>query len=378
MISALTLAQDLIRCPSVTPEDQGALPLLGKALESLGFSVEYFTFQAPNTEPVLNLWAKIGAGSPHLMFAGHTDVVPPGVDWNPPPFHGIVQDGYLHGRGASDMKAAIACFTAAVGSLLQKGPLPGTLSFLITGDEEGPATNGTKMVLKVLEERGETIDLCLIGEPSHPKVMGEMIKIGARGSLNTILKFHGTQGHVAFPELSDSPMDRVLETLNALSTHVLDRGNAHFGPSNLEITSIDTGNMATNVIPKEVTARFNIRFNDEHTSQTLIQWIQETCKAHAGPHTLEFDVSGESFITTPGIWTEMLQRSSQKVTGTLPGLTTLGGTSDGRFIRSMAPTLEFGMPMETMHQVNERVLVEDLVVLEKIYHQFLVDFFKLP
>jgi succinyl-diaminopimelate desuccinylase len=372
------LARDLIRCPSVTPEDAGALGVLAAALERLGFCSERLFFEETGTAAVHNLYAQLGSGGRHFCFAGHTDVVPVGdaAAWSVDPFAGTIENGVLYGRGAADMKSAIAAFVAAVARHKAAGrTLPGTVSLLITGDEEGPAVNGTAKMLKWLNEKGITIDACVVGEPTNPLAVGEMMKIGRRGSLSGILTVYGAQGHVAYPHLADNPIPRLIKMLAALSAEPLDQGSAHFQPSNLEITSVDVGNSATNVIPAQAVARFNIRFNDRHTSGELIAWLRATLDAVGGAYDLATIVSGESFLTAPGALVDLVRTSVEEVTGRAPELSTTGGTSDARFIAKVAPVVEFGLVGQTMHKVDERAKLADIETLTQIYERMLTRFF---
>jgi len=375
----LALAQALIRRPSVTPEDAGALSVLADALTSLGFTCHHLPFAEEGTPEVQNLYARLGDGAPHFCFAGHTDVVPVGDAnaWTADPFAAEVRDGVLFGRGAADMKGAIAAFVAAVARYLAapEGPPRGSISLLITGDEEGPAVNGTRKVLAWLTERGETIDACLVGEPTNPQTFGEMIKIGRRGSLNGTLRVVGTQGHVAYPHQADNPLPRLVEMLHALSSAPLDDGTAHFQPSNLEITSIDVGNQATNVIPAEATAKFNIRFNDLHTSDSLIVWLHGQLDAVGGAYELTTHASGEAFLTPPGPLSDIIVAAVNAATGSKPELSTTGGTSDARFIKDYCAVAEFGLIGRTMHKTDECIEVAVIENLTKIYQDILKRFF---
>ncbi|UEM02710.1 succinyl-diaminopimelate desuccinylase [Skermanella rosea] len=377
-LDPVALTQALVRCPSVTPADAGALDVLRRALEPLGFVCHRLRFEEEGTAPVDNLYARLGTAGPNLCFAGHTDVVPPGdpAAWAADPFAGTIVDGRLYGRGASDMKAAVAAFAAAVARRLGRaGPPPGSISLLITGDEEGPAVNGTRKVLDWLAEKGEVLDACIVGEPTNPNTLGEMIKVGRRGSITGYLTVYGTQGHVAYPHLADNPLPRLVRMLAALTAEPLDRGNAHFQPSTLAITTIDVGNPADNVIPARGSASFNIRFNDEHTSDTLKDWIRRTCDTVGGVYDLKFRVSGESFLTPPGRLSDLVADAVERVTGRRPELSTTGGTSDARFIRSHCPVVEFGIVGQTMHKVDEHVAVADVERLTAIYEAVIDGFF---
>ena len=365
------LAAALIRCPSVTPEDGGARDLLAGWLARLGFAC-HAVDSATGGPLIRNLYARRGADGPNFCFAGHTDVVPAGAGgWSVDPFAATILNGRLYGRGAADMKGAIACFVAAVARFLAGGEPAGSLSLLITGDEEGPAVDGTAKVLEWLGERGETLDWCLVGEPTNPARLGEMIKIGRRGSLNGRLRVFGTQGHAAYPHLADNPIPRLLAMLNALVAAPLDHGSAHFQPSTLTLTTVDVGNAATNVIPAEARAGFNIRFNDLHGAASLEQWIRRTLDGIGGDYDCAIEVSGESFLTEPGPLSAAVAEGIQAVTGLVPEFSTTGGTSDARFIKTLCPVLEFGLVGQTMHKVDEHVALADLEALARIYQAVL-------
>jgi len=378
----VALAAELIRCPSVTPDSGGALDVVQRALELAGFGCHRLVFSAPGTADVDNLFARIGDGVPHLCFAGHVDVVPPGdqVAWTHPPFSGVVEDGELWGRGAVDMKGGVACMmAAALDFLAARGAPPGAISFLITGDEEGPAINGTRKVLDWMAEQGERPDHCLLGEPTNPKALGETIKIGRRGSLSARLAITGAQGHVAYPDQANNPLRGLARVLDWLTELRLDDGTTHFAPSNLEVTSIDTGNAADNVIPAQVAAKFNIRFNDAHTPDSLKDLIAgriaEVLSGTGLAHDLKFHLSGDSFLTDPGPWVEALSAAIADVTGRTPHYDTGGGTSDARFIKDTCPVVEFGLTYGLIHAVGERVAVDDLQQLTAIYRRFLERYF---
>lgn len=378
LVDPLPLARDLIRCPSVTPEDAGALDVLTTALEALGFECHRLQFEEPGTAPVHNLYARLGNSGPNFCFAGHTDVVPVGTGWTVDPYTAEVIDDHLYGRGAADMKGAIACFTAAVArSLKASGQPTGSISLLITGDEEGPAINGTKKVLNWLEDRGEALDACLVGEPTNPTHLGEMIKIGRRGSLNGKLTVYGTQGHAAYPHLADNPIPIMLRLLTALTAEPLDSGTETFQPSTLTLTSVDVGNDATNVIPADARAAFNIRFNDNHSGESLSAWLNKTLDqaADGADFALDIQISGESFVTPPGPLSDLVSQAVTEVTGKTPELSTSGGTSDARFIRAACPVCEFGMVGQTMHKADERASMSDLEDLTKIYGLIIDRFF---
>ena len=366
----LGLAQALVRRPSVTPADEGAMDVLAEALESLGFVCHHIR-SATNGPEIRNLYARLGAGSPNFCFAGHTDVVPPGKGWSHDPFAAEVVDGILYGRGAADMKGGIACFVAAVARLLEDGPPRGSVSLLITGDEEGPAVDGTVKVLDWLKERGETLDLCLVGEPTNPECLGDMIKIGRRGSLNCRLTVSGTQGHSAYPHLADNPIPRLLGMLRRLTEAPLDQGNAHFQASTLALTTVDVGNAAANVIPAEACAGFNIRFNDMHSGGSLTRWIEGIVAEAGGSTDIRIEVSGDSFLTPPGPLSECLSESIREVTGRTPELSTSGGTSDARFIKNHCPVVEFGLVGRSIHKVDEHAAVAEMETLTEIYHRVL-------
>lgn len=362
----VALAQDLIRRPSVTPADAGALDVIEAALTTAGFTVERMRFGE-----IDNLYARRGTEAPNFCFAGHSDVVPPGdaAAWSADPFGAQIKDGRLYGRGAADMKGAIASFIAAAADFPQAR---GSISLLITGDEEGIATDGTVKVLEWLAKQGEKLDHCLVGEPTNPDALGDMIKIGRRGSLNAMLSVSGTQGHVAYPERADNPIPRLVAILSDLTAKPLDRGTAHFPPSNLEITSVDVGNKTTNVIPARATARFNIRFNDTHTGASLKAWIEKTV---AGRATIEFQHSGDAFVIAPGPFVHLVSEAIKAETGKTPELSTSGGTSDARFITKYCPVLEFGLAGRTMHKVDEHVKVADIAALANIYRRILTRYF---
>jgi succinyl-diaminopimelate desuccinylase len=364
----LPLAQALIRCRSVTPEDDGAQALLAAELERLGFAVAHLPF---GTTP--NLFARMGDSGPHLCFAGHTDVVPPGeAGWSADPFAGEVRDGVLVGRGACDMKGAIAAFVAATAEHVSRRS--GSISLLISGDEEGPARDGTVRVLEWMEAHGQLPDLCLVGEPTNPARLGDVIKIGRRGSLNAEIRVEGTQGHVAYPDRADNPVHRLVRALDALIAAPLDAGNAWFQPSSLQITSVDVGNKATNVVPADARARLNIRFNDMHTGAALEAWLRAAIGQHCPRFVLDVDVSGEAFLTEPGPLVDRLRRAIAGATGHEPVLDTGGGTSDARFIARYCPVAEFGLVGATMHKADECVPVEELRQLASIYRAILAEF----
>ena len=380
----VALTQALIRCESVTPHEGGALTLLQNMLEPAGFVCHRLPFTEPGTPDIDNLYARLGNGRPHLSFAGHTDVVPVGDEkaWTVPPFSGEIRDGILYGRGAVDMKGCVAAFTAAALQYVQRhgGSLPrGSLSFLITGDEEGPSINGTIKVLQWLKARDEVIDACLVGEPSNPKALGDEIKIGRRGSLNAELTVYGKQGHAAYPNLADNPVPKLARILDRLSSAPLDNGTANFQPSNLQVTVISVPNTATNVIPAEAHAKLNIRYNDGWTRARIEDWVRDTATRAAAEldskFSLKFSGTGDVFLTTPGPLVETLKSAVKSVTGRTPALTTGGGTSDARFIKDHCPVVEFGLVNATIHQVDEHTSVKDLKDLTQIYGRFIENYF---
>jgi succinyl-diaminopimelate desuccinylase len=374
----VAITRDLIRCRSVTPDEGGALAYLQDLLARAGFEVHRAIFAEPGTAPVDNLYARIGTSRPNLLFAGHTDVVPPGNEsaWPHPPFAGEIADDRLYGRGAVDMKGGIACFVAAtLDHLAANGGKPeGSLSFLITGDEESVAVNGTVKLLKWAAERGETFDHCILGEPSNVEVLGDTIKAGRRGSLNGTLIVSGRQGHVAYPERADNPI-RGLATLIAALQAPLDEGSEHFSPSHLEFTSVDVGNTTVNLIPGEARARFNIRYNDRHSQTALKTLIEQRAKAAAAGrvrYSIEWQPSNaDVFVTKPGPFTELAVSAIAEITGRRPKLSTSGGTSDARFIKDYCPVLEFGLVGQTMHQTDECAPVQDLRTLTAIYRRII-------
>jgi succinyl-diaminopimelate desuccinylase len=379
----VAIARDLIRCRSVTPEDGGALSYLQQILAQAGFTVHRATFAEPGTAPIDNLYARIGAARPNLVFAGHTDVVPPGDEaaWRHPPFGGDIASDKLYGRGAVDMKGGIACFVAAaLQHLAANGgkPKKGSLSLLITGDEESVAVNGTVKLLKWAAERGETFDHCILGEPSNVETLGDTIKAGRRGSLNGTLIVSGRQGHVAYPDRADNPI-RGLVTLIAALQAPLDEGSEHFDPSHLEFTSVDVGNPTVNLIPAEARARFNIRYNDCHSQTALKALIERRAEAATAGHVrFSFDwqsSNADVFVTKPGPFTDLAVAAIAEVARRTPKLSTSGGTSDARFIKDYCPVLEFGLVGQTMHQVDECAPVADLVTLTAIYRRMIDKYF---
>ena len=370
--SALDVLLALLRCRSVTPAEGGALAVLQGFLEPAGFAVHRPTFSEPGTPDVENFYARIGTGAPHIVFAGHTDVVPPGDEaaWRFPPFSGTVADGMVWGRGACDMKGGIAAaVAAALAHVARHGIQRGSISFLVTGDEEGPAVNGTAKLLDWARARGERFDGCILGEPTNPTRMGETIKIGRRGSLTGDLVIEGRQGHVAYPGLADNPIPRMMRALGALAAEPLDAGTAHFDPSNLEVVTVDTGNPSANVIPAACRARFNVRFNDTWRPDTLSAEIRRRLAAAGiGAHRLTFaPCNALAFVTAPGPLTRIVAEAVEVETGVVPALSTTGGTSDARFITRDCPVVEFGLVGRTMHAVDESVDLADLEALQRIY-----------
>ena len=380
----LNLSKDLIKFQSITPKDSGAINFVKKKLEALGFKCKILKFSDKKTRtPILNLYAKKGTKAPNICFAGHTDVVPPGnlKDWTTNPFKPIVKNGILIGRGANDMKSSIACFITAVSEFIKVYPkYPGSISFLITGDEEGYAINGTKKVVDYLKKKRELINFCVVGEPTNPKKLGEMIKIGRRGSLSGIIQIFVTQGHIAYPHLSNNPINTLVKICGILKAKPLDKGNKNFQPSNLEFTSIDVKNNAHNVIPSSAKANFNIRYNNLHTENSLrkkiLYVIKKICKKNNCKFKIEFIGSGEAFLTKPNKAIYQVQKIIKKITKINPIFSTTGGTSDARFIRKISPCLEFGLVNKTMHKIDECVPVKDLKKLKKIYFSILNEFFK--
>jgi succinyl-diaminopimelate desuccinylase len=379
----VAIARDLLRCPSVTPAEGGALRFLETTLKNAGFTVHRMTFSEPGAEDVENLYARIGSAAPHLMFAGHTDVVPPGDEtaWAHPPFSGAVDNGQLYGRGAVDMKGGIACAVAAVLDHLgaNGGKPKGSISFLITGDEEGIAVNGTPKLLEWAAERGEKFDHCILGEPSNQEELGDTIKVGRRGSLNGRLIVTGKQGHVAYPQRADNPIRGLVKLIEALQSEPLDNGNANFQPSHLEFTTVDVGNKTVNLIPGEAHARFNVRFNDWHTLDSLKALLEQRAATAGGGKVnfvFKFEPSNASvFVTKPGPFTELVANAAAGVTGRKPELSTTGGTSDARFITAFCPVVEFGLVGQTMHAINERVPIADLRMLTTIYRKIINKYF---
>ena len=377
LVNELKLAKKLISKPSITPKDAGTINLLAKNLQSLGFKCQIMNFKN-----IKNLYAKLGKSSPNFCYAGHTDVVPPGKisDWSVNPFIPTVKNNKLIGRGANDMKASIACFVAAVSRFkIKNKKFKGSISLLITGDEEGVAINGTKKVIEYLKKKKEKINFCIVGEPTNPNKLGEMIKIGRRGSITGRLTIIGTQGHVAYPHRANNPSDTIIRILKKLKETKLDNGTKNFQASNLEVTKININNHADNVIPGSANAVFNIRFNNKHSSNSLKRKLNVIFKSISKKakckFNIKYEVSGESFLTKPNKTTYMIQNTIKKITKIKPKLSTTGGTSDARFIRKIAPCLEFGLVGKTMHKVDESVPITDLKKLTKIYESILENYF---
>lgn len=375
-VDPIELAQKLIKCPSITPHDKGALRVIEKALKPMGFNCHYLEFSDEEHPTVKNLYARRGNNGKHLCFAGHTDVVPTGdtKSWTHAPFSAKIVDEKLYGRGAVDMKGAIACFIAATSEFLdeQGFSFEHSISFLITGDEEGDAVNGTKKMLNWLKERREAIDACIVGEPTNPQNIGDMIKIGRRGSVTINITVLGVQGHVAYPDLAANPAPYLIKILDALSKHTLDEGTEYFDPSNLEIVHIHIDNSADNVIPEKATARINIRFNDQHYSEDLIGWVSRICSDTVrNNEKISFEmysrVSGEAFLTEPGLLSDTMLMAVEETLNTTPTISTTGGTSDARFIKDICPVVEFGLINTTAHKIDEHISIDDLQKLKTVY-----------
>ncbi|MCR5877698.1 succinyl-diaminopimelate desuccinylase [Phenylobacterium sp. J367] len=376
-IDAVELTRDLIRRPSVTPADAGAMDVVQQALEGLGFACRRMRFGE-----IENLYARFGTARPNLCFAGHTDVVPVGdaAAWSKDAFAAEVVEGVLIGRGAVDMKSAIAAFAAAAAKAIAAGEVTGSLSFLITGDEEGVALDGTKKVVEALQAEGEVIDHCVVGEPTSAETFGDMVKVGRRGSINAEITVEGVQGHVAYPHRAANPVPVLVKLLAALQARRLDDGYPEFQPSNLEVTMIDVPNTATNVIPGVAKARLNIRFNPSHTGQALADWIEAEARTAAegfkGQVTVTPQISGEAFLTEPGPFTEVVSQAVEDAAGRAPELSTSGGTSDARFIRALCPVVEVGLVGRTMHQVDERAPVDEIRQLQAVYEALIRRYFE--
>ena len=382
-INELQLAKELIKFPSITPVDAGVMKFLEKKLKKLGFKTKIIEFKEKGFQPVKNLYARLGTKSPNFMFAGHVDIVPPGniKDWSINPFKPSIKNGHLIGRGANDMKSSIAAFVSAVSTFLNTDyNFNGSISLLITGDEEGDAVNGTKKVVDYLKKKREKINFCLVGEPTNPNKLGEMIKVGRRGSLTGKLTIFGLQGHVAYPHRANNPSTIIVKILKELKDIEFDKGTKNFQPTNLEVTKININNTADNVIPANAEATFNIRFNNKHSSssikKTLNKIFKKISKKHKSKFKIEYRVSGEAFLTKPNKTTFMVQNIIRNITNIKPKLSTTGGTSDLRFIKAICPGLEFGLVGKTMHKVDEAVSLKDLKNLTKIYLNILQSYFK--
>ena len=382
-INELKLAKELIKFPSITPVDAGIMKFLEKNLRNLGFKTKILEFKEKGFHPVKNLYARLGSKEPNFMFAGHVDIVPPGniKDWTINPFRPSIKNGHLIGRGANDMKSSIAAFVSAVSTFLSKNKkLNGSISLLITGDEEGDAVNGTKKVVEYLKKRKEKINFCLVGEPTNPNKLGEMIKIGRRGSITGKIKIIGEQCHVAYQHRGNNPSTTIVQILKEIKDIKFDKGNKHFQPTNLEVTKINIENDADNVIPGSAEATFNIRFNNRHSSNSIKRRLNKIFKKitrkNKSKFKIDYRVSGEAFLTKPNKTTFMIQNTIKKITKLKPKLSTTGGTSDLRFIRKISPGLEFGLVGRTMHKTDEAVSLKDLKNLTKIYESILKDYFK--
>ena len=382
-INELQLAKELIKFPTVTPIDAGIMKFLEKKLKTLGFKTKILEFKEKNSKPVKNLYARLGNKGPNFCYAGHLDVVPAGnlKDWTVNPFNPSIKKGFLIGRGANDMKSSVAAFVSAVSNFISKGrQFNGSISLLITGDEEGVAINGTKKVVEYLRKKKEKIDFCLVGEPTNPNKLGEMIKIGRRGSMTGKLTIIGIQGHVAYPDRANNPSTALVQILKELKEIKFDNGTKDFQPTNLEITKINIDNFADNVIPGSANAKFNIRFNNKHSSNSIKKKIdkiiKKISKKNKSKFNIDYSVSGEAFLTKPNDTTYMIRDEIKKITKIKPKLSTTGGTSDARFIRKIAPCLEFGLVGKTMHKVDEAVSLSDLKKLTLIYSNILKNYFK--
>ena len=383
IFNEIKLAKELIKFPSITPVDAGVIGFLEKKLKRLGFKTKIIEFKEKNFKPVKNLYAKLGNKEPNFCYAGHLDVVPPGnvKNWSVNPFKPSIKKGHLIGRGANDMKSSIAAFVSAVSIFLSKNKkFNGSISLLITGDEEGDAVNGTKKVVEYLRKKKEKINFCLVGEPTNPNKLGEMIKIGRRGSLTGILKIIGIQGHVAYPDRANNPSTTIISILNEIKKIKFDTGTKNFQPTNLEVTKININNTADNVIPQSAEATFNIRFNNKHSSISLKKKLNKIfhkiSKKNKSSYKINYRVSGEAFLTKPNITTLMIQKIIKKITKIKPKLSTTGGTSDARFIKKISPCLEFGLVGKNMHKIDESVSLKDLKTLTIIYENILQKYFK--
>lgn len=379
MHDPVALTADLIRCPSVTPEEAGAIALLDRLLSDAGFRTV-----RTDRNGIANLYARWGSGGPVLGFNGHTDVVPPGdlTNWRHPPFQAAEERGRLYGRGAADMKSGVAAFVTAAIDFVAATPPDGSIVITVTGDEEGEGTDGTAAILDWMDANDERMNHCLVGEPTCPERMGEMVKIGRRGSMTVNLRAYGVQGHAAYPDRAKNPLPALVRLLDRLAGHRLDKGTDHFGPSTLALTTIDVGNPASNVIPAEARATLNIRFNDAHTPQSLKDWIEEEADKAASSYGVGisaiFDVSGDSFVTPPGPFTDLVVRAVTTATGVTPQLSTSGGTSDARFVKNHCPVVEFGLVGATMHQVDEHVEIAHIHELRAVYDRILAEYFAAP
>ena len=374
----IELTKDLISCRSITPENDGAIEQVSHWLQEIGFKSEILNFEEAGTASVKNLWSKIGSKGPTICFAGHTDVVPTGNidEWSSDPFDASEINNEIIGRGAADMKGAIAAFISATKRFVEENPnFPGSIGFIITGDEEGCAINGTKKILGWMKEKNITFDDCIVGEPTNPNTLGEMIKIGRRGSVNGVITVEGVQGHVAYPHLADNPIPKLIKLIDNLINSSLDEGTDHFQPSNIEITSIDIGNKATNVIPRKASANFNIRYNDLFDSKKIEEEVHKRIESLNYNYSVKFEHSGDAFLTRPGKLTEDLSKIIENQTGHAPELSTSGGTSDARFIKDYGNVVEFGLIGATMHKVDESASIEDIKNLSEIYYQALKKYF---
>lgn len=380
ILDPITLSKELMSCPSITPIDAGAIGVLENALKKIGFTCYNLPFGGGEEPQIENIYARIGNSGPNLCFVGHTDVVPYGnlEDWTVHPFKPEIVDGYLYGRGAVDMKVAVACFAVAAERFITANPnFPGSISFLVTGDEEGRAINGTRRVMEWMIEKGETVDACILGEPTSYRKFGDTVKIGRQGGMNTRIEVSGIQGHVACPQDTDNPVDYMVDFLHNLLAEPLDNGTEIFQPSNLEVTSVDVGNKATNVVPARIAAKFNIRYTDLHTFDSLEKHIKALADKHAGNYQIEFDRFAEPSYSDPGVFRDILTDAIQSVTGITPAFNTMGGQSDARFLYDICPLiLEFGMLLTEAHQVDERVAVKEIEQLTDIYEKMLVSYFK--
>ena len=374
----IELTKTLINCRSVTPENDGAIEQVSHWLEEIGFKSEILNFEEEGTASIKNLWSKMGSKGPTICFAGHTDVVPTGNidEWSSDPFDANEVNDKIIGRGAADMKGSIASFISATSRFVKEHPdFPGSIGFIITGDEEGCAINGTKKILTWMKSNNISFDDCLVGEPTNPNSLGEMIKIGRRGSVNGVITVKGVQGHVAYPHLADNPIPKLIKILENLINQKLDDGTEHFQPSNIEITSIDIGNTATNVIPKEASANFNIRYNDIFDREKIEEEVHNRIRSLNYDYSIKFEHSGDSFLTSPGKLTKNLSKIIEDQTGNTPELSTSGGTSDARFIKDYGNVVEFGLIGATMHKVDESASIKDIKNLTEIYYQLLKKYF---